>query len=162
MNNKWFKHWNLGVVHSQIRCTDFKSSTKSFYFWDFWGGFRNFLGVCENFFEWTTFDLTRWISLRSKWSVARLNDWWTSCFVCFASQLLFVKMALLKSSKCDASENIFFFSSSPLRQNENLRVKTSRQLWPWSGRVINVREREKGRPSLIASRQNRAQYSGLC
>ena len=71
-------------------------------------------------------------------------------------------MALLKSSKCDASENIFFFSSSPLRQNENLRVKTSRQLWPWSGRVINVREREKGRPSLIASRQNRAQYSGLC
>ena len=39
MNKKGFKHWNQGVVHSQIKCNDFKSL-------DFFLIFRNFFSGC--------------------------------------------------------------------------------------------------------------------
>ena len=47
MNNKGFKHWNRGVVHSQIRCTHFKSSKKSLNFFYFFGFFGFFLGCAR-------------------------------------------------------------------------------------------------------------------
>ena len=46
MNKKGFQHWNRGVVHPQIRCTDSKSSKKSLEFLGFFGG------MWEDF-EWT-------------------------------------------------------------------------------------------------------------
>ena len=42
MNKKGFKHRNRGVVHSQIRCTDFKSSKKFLDFFGIFGIFRFF------------------------------------------------------------------------------------------------------------------------
>ena len=50
-----FKHLIQGVVHSQIRYTGFKSLKKSKNFFIFFSDFSNFfLGVYEDFFEWTT------------------------------------------------------------------------------------------------------------
>ena len=46
---KGFKYWNLGVVHSQISCTDFKSSKKILWF------FRNFLIFRNSFFVYEDF-----------------------------------------------------------------------------------------------------------
>ena len=46
LNKKGFKHCNRGVVHSQIRCTDFYSSRKIHGF--LWGflGFSGFFEIC--------------------------------------------------------------------------------------------------------------------
>ena len=54
INKNGFQHWIQGFFHSQIRCTDFKSSKKSLLFWEFFRNFRIFLGVYEDYFEWTT------------------------------------------------------------------------------------------------------------
>ena len=50
MNKKGFKHWIRGVVHSQISCTDFKSSKKFLYLLDFFLIFRIFLRGVRGFF----------------------------------------------------------------------------------------------------------------
>ena len=74
MKSAWYRQrllkLNRGVVHSQIGCTDFKSSKKSlefsdfldfFGFFGFFSDFLDFFGlfgffweVYEDFFEWTT------------------------------------------------------------------------------------------------------------
>ena len=46
MNKKWFKHWNRGVVHSQIRCTDLNPLKTP---WIFFGFFGFFFGLYEDF-----------------------------------------------------------------------------------------------------------------
>ena len=46
MNRKVFKHWNQEIIHSQIICTDFKSSKKIL-------GYFRFFSDFSDFFEWT-------------------------------------------------------------------------------------------------------------
>ena len=51
LNKKGFKHWNRGVVHSQIRWKDFKSEKKILaFFYIFFGIFRIFFWGIRGFF----------------------------------------------------------------------------------------------------------------
>ena len=50
MNKNGSKHWNRGVVHSQIRYTVFKSSKKILGFFGFFPDFSDFFGSVRGFF----------------------------------------------------------------------------------------------------------------